>query len=185
MAEVLALPLWSCCSGSVGRGHSISSWRAAGSPRLACWDAALTLWHSRAAHSGCCLGAGHPGTAAPQRPSSAGWSPWAQPEQRTEQRSWLLAWWRGPLGYPRHRDHRLTHCMETQYDVLQWHLFICHCYRLFLPRKKQTDSDRLHRSRLGAIFPRTRPICSSLFSPGLRASLCKDACITLLEICIS
>lgn len=43
-----------------------------------------------------------------------------------------------------------------------------------VPRKKQTDSERLHKSMLGATLPRTRPICSSLFSPGLRTSLCKE-----------
>lgn len=43
-----------------------------------------------------------------------------------------------------------------------------------VPRKKQIDSERLHKSMLGATLPRTRPICSSLFSPGLRTSLCKE-----------
>lgn len=43
-----------------------------------------------------------------------------------------------------------------------------------VPRKKQTDSERLHRSMLGATFPRTRPICSSLVSPVLRTSLCEE-----------
>lgn len=44
-----------------------------------------------------------------------------------------------------------------------------------VPRKKQTDSERLHRSMLGATLPRTRPICCSLVSPGLRTSLCEEA----------
>lgn len=40
-----------------------------------------------------------------------------------------------------------------------------------LPKKKQTDSDKLQSSMLGATFPRTRPICSSRFSSGRRESL--------------
>lgn len=82
-----------------------------------------------------------------------------------------------------------SHTLYVHRTVLKRNLLICPCYLLhfvhvvfftlkknwmFLPKKKQTDSERLHRSMLGATFPRTRPMCSSLFSPGLRTSLCKE-----------
>lgn len=59
-----------------------------------------------------------------------------------------------------------------QYGASLSPLFLFHGANV--PRKKQTDSERLHRSMLGATPPRTRPICSSLVSQGRRTSLCKE-----------
>lgn len=70
-----------------------------------------------------------------------------------------------------------AHRIVLQSTITLFMLFFCQTLKgiqKFLPKKKQTDSERLHRSMLGATFPRTRPICSSLFSPGLRTSLCKE-----------
>lgn len=61
---------------------------------------------------------------------------------------------------------------KVQHGPFLSSLFLFHGANV--PRKKQTDSERLHRSMLGATPPRTRPICSSLVSPGFRTSLCEE-----------